>query len=456
MSRSAPLLLAAALLANAVAAPARADDGASEEKTFWTRETLTGDWGGLRTSAEEAGLKIGGTYTAEVLGNPKGGIKKRAVTTGNLQIDLDADFEKMAGWQGLTGHATMLSLHGRGLGSNFVGSLFAVRDIEAAPNTRLWSLWLQQKFADDKASVRLGQLPWQDEFMTSGYGATFINGAFGWPGGFSANLVNGAGGYPFATPGARLAVQPMEKTTLLVAAFAGDPAIGNPRGQDATRKNTDGLNFRLKSPPAFMVEGDFGEDKDAEGLPTMLKLGALVHTGRFDDPHWAANGVSQGSAASNGIPLGRRGNWLLYGIADTMLWRDADNTKRNIGAFVRLVGGPDDRNQMPYYGETGLNWQGMIEDRDEDVAGLAVAYGRMSRALAAQDRDSIRSGNGFGPIRDYEMAIEGIYRAQINPWWSVVPDAQYIVHPGGGAAWQGTSSRIPDAWVLGLRSVFKL
>ncbi|MBI3444467.1 MAG: carbohydrate porin [Magnetospirillum sp.] len=455
MARYPSAFLLAALMAASISVPVLAEE-AEAPKGLWERDTLTGDWGGLRSQAEDAGLKIGGTYTAEILGNPKGGNKQRAVATGNLQLDLDADFAKLADWQGLTFHLTALSLHGRGLGSNFVGSLFAVRDIEAAPNTRIWSLWLQQKFAGDAASIRLGQMPWQDEFMTSAYGATFLNGAFGWPGGFSANLVNGGGGYPFSTTGARLSVQPMDKTTLLFGVWDGDPAAGNIRGQDPSRKNTDGLNVRLKTPPVYLMEADYGDDKDAEGLPAMLKLGALIHSGRFDDPHWATNGVSLGSPNSSGIPAPRRGNWLLYGVADVMLWRDADAPKRNIGAFVRLVGGPDDRNQTPYYADTGLNWQGLIEDREDDIAGIGLAYGRMSRALAAQDRDSIRTGNSFGPVRDYEMVVEGTYRAQITPWWTVVPDAQYIVHPGGGAAWQGTSSRIPDAWVLGLRSVFKL
>lgn len=432
------------------AGPAAAGDD------LWTRDTLTGDWGGLRSAAEDQGLKLSGSYTGDVLGNPKGGIRRRAVAMGNLEIDLDADFAKLAGWDGLTFHISTFQLHGRGLSSNFVGNLFTVRDIEAAPNTRIWSMWLQQKFADEAASLRIGQMPWQEEFVISAYGAYFINGTFGWPIGFAQNLVNAGGAYPLATTGARLAVQPMDKASLIVAAFDGDPAAGNPRGQDPTRKNTDGLDIRLKTPPVFFVEGAYGGDKDSDGLPAMVKLGGWVHTGRFDDPRRASNGVPLGSPASSGIPMGRRGNWEVYGIADVMLWRDSEAPKRNVGAFTRLMGGPDDRNQMPWYGEVGLTWQGMLEDRDDDVAGIGLAYGRMSRALAAQDRDAIRFGTSNGPVRDYEAVAEVLYRAAVTPWWTVVPDVQYIAHPGGGAAWQGTSSRIPDAWVVGLRTVFKL
>ena len=46
---------------------AAADDEASSPG-FLGRDTLTGDWGGLRTRLDAAGLKLSGTYTGEVLG----------------------------------------------------------------------------------------------------------------------------------------------------------------------------------------------------------------------------------------------------------------------------------------------------------------------------------------------------------------------------------------------------
>ena len=434
-----------------------AEAAAEQPKGFWERDTLTGEWGGLRPALDDAGFKLTGNYTGEMLGNPKGGIRNRWVATGNLEIDVDADFAKLIGWEGLTFHLSSFQLHGRGMSNNFLGNQFTVRDIEAAPATRIWSMWFQQAFADNAASVRVGQMPWQEEFVVSAYGASFINGTFGWPIGFAANFVNAGGAYPLATTGARLSVNPADKMNIMVAAFDGDPAAGNQRGQDPTRKNVDGLNVRLKTPPVFFVEGRYGSPMDSdEGLPTMVKLGGWVHTGRFDDPHWSTNGTSLGSGTSTGIPMGHRGNWELYAIVDTMLWRDDTNPKRNIGAFTRLMGGPDDRNQMPYYGELGLNWQGMIEGRDDDIAGIALAYGRMSRALAAQDHDARLFGTSLAPSRDFELAFEALYRYAVTPWWTMIPDAQYIVHPGGGAAYPGTQRRIPDAAVLGVRSVFKL
>ena len=50
------------------------------------------------------------------------------------------------------------------------------------------------------------------------------------------------------------------------------------------------------------------------------------------------------------------------------------------------------------------------------------------------------------PIPDFEQNIEMTYLAQMSQWWTVQPDMQIIIHPGGSAA-------IPNAFVLGCRTV---
>ncbi len=56
-------------------------------------------------------------------------------------------------------------------------------------------------------------------------------------------------------------------------------------------------------------------------------------------------------------------------------------------------------------------------------------------------------------IRSYEAVLEANYSAQIAAGWTVQPDVQYIMHPGGGSTDPNSASgqRIPDALVFGLR-----
>jgi len=441
-------------------ASAVVDQQTASARGFWERDTLTGDWGGLRTSLEEGGIKIGGVYTGEALGNPSGGLRQRAVAEGLLEIDVDADFDKLMGWQGLTLHTSMLQIHGRSLSANFLSNQFPARDIEAAPAGRLWALWVQQNVLDDLASLKIGQIPEQEEFCISSNGAYFINATFGWPAGLSANMPSGGGSYPLAATGARVKIQPTPELAALVGVFNGDAApmigSGNP---DAQRRNRYGLNFDTNQPPHWLGEIQYGlnQGKDAEGLAAMLKLGGWYHAGRFLDQRYDNQGISLGSAATNSIARTYRGSWGIYGIVDQMLWKKPGSEDGGISGFTRVSASPEDRSPLPYYGEVGLTWKGMVETRDDDVAGIAVAYGRMSPALAGRDRDSISLGGGNTTVRDFEMVAELIYRAQLNPWFTLVPNAQYIMHPGGGTGYPDKpATRIPDATVIGLRAVLKL
>ncbi len=426
---------------------------------LWGRDTLTGDWGGWRSQLAEKGLKLSGVYTGEVLGDPSGGVKQRATAEGLLEVDVDGDLDALAGWKGATMHASLFQIHGRGLSSNFVGNQFTVRDIEAAPSTRLWSLWLQQSFAGDTMSLRVGQMPEQEEFVISTLGAYFMNGTFGWPIGLAANMPSGGGAYPLAMTGMRYKVDFDPQTSWMLAYFDGDPAPGPATAQpDPVRRNLYGLNFSFRDPPAVFTElaHSINQDKDSAGLPTTFKLGGWFHAGGFGDLHTDNAGLSLGNPASTGTPRQHRDDYGLYGIVDHMLWRRPGTDDVGIGIFTRQMVAPPDRNTLPYYGELGLTWKGMLPERDDDVAGLAVAYGAVSPDLAGRDRDANTFGTATA-VRDYEMAIETLYRAQVVPWGTLIPNVQYVVHPGYGTGLPDQpGKRIPDAVVVGLRMVLKL
>jgi len=434
-----------------------ADDEAAAVPHDPGSDTLTGDWGGWRAALVDAGVTIAGTYTGEVLGNPTGGLRRRAVAEGLLEVDVDLDGERLVGWEGLTLHTSLFQIHGRSMSSNFLANQFTVRDIEAAPAGRVWALWVQQSAFDDRASLRLGQMPEQEEFCVSANGAYFINGTFGWPIGFAANMPSGGGAYPLAMTGARLKLRPAPDLAALVAVFNGDPAPpGLGSDPDPQRRNRAGLNLDTNQPPHWFAELQYIVDSGPEH-PTMLKLGGWRHGGRFADLRLDEAGQPLASPASDGIAGTHRGSWGVYGVVDRMLWRDPDSPDGGIGAFTRLFASPEDRAAMPYYGEVGLTWIGVLPGRDDDVAGIALGYGRMSPALSARDRDQARLGGAANAVRDYEMVVELLYRARLAPWLTLVPDAQYIAHPGGGVGRpEEPARRIPDATVLGLRAVLSL
>src|ERR671920_1741863 len=84
---------------------------ASQPKSIWEQETLTGDWQGARTALKDRGIEIALTYINEVLDVVSGGLARRASYAGRLDLSIDADYEKLAGWKGASAHATIYQIH---------------------------------------------------------------------------------------------------------------------------------------------------------------------------------------------------------------------------------------------------------------------------------------------------------------------------------------------------------
>jgi porin len=136
----------------------------AQEEGLFERQTLTGDWGGVRKQLQDAGVALGGNYIAETLSNPTGGIRQLTIYQGLLTTSLKLDLEKLADWPGASFYVDVYQISGRGLSRNAIGNLLAVSDIEALSSTRLDDMWLQQEFLDHQASLRVGQIGLDDEF----------------------------------------------------------------------------------------------------------------------------------------------------------------------------------------------------------------------------------------------------------------------------------------------------
>jgi porin len=87
---------------------------------------------------------------------------------------------------------------------------------------------------------------------------------------------------------------------------------------------------------------------------------------------------------------------------------------------------------------------------------FGVSYAKISRDAAALDQDKLALNGPPYPIRNEEVLFELSYQAQIAPWWTVQPDLQYIVHPGGNVPDPASpNSTVGNAFVAGIRSTVK-
>ena len=441
----------------------------SATETWWTGNYGTGDWFVVRTTLEDKGVEISGGYTAEVWGNTTGGLKQGAVYTGLLDFGATVNLEKLIGWRGASVSTTWLWLSGRDASEDLVGNFLTISNIAGFNTLRMLELWFQQDFflrGDDEPpglSIRVGQFTADSEFVISDYGALFTNGTFGWPAFIYTNIPAGGPGYPMGALGVRVAANPWDWLTLQSAIFE-----GNVFDQDVNRH---GFRWDLNSNQGYFwlneIQGRWNQGDDAQWLPGQAKFGAWFHTADFADPFVDENGVPLADEGSSGNPQTHQWNYGFYWILDQMLYREPSRAEpavsglirdgksiaspkssvaaeaeepsnQGLGWFGRIAFGPQDRNFVGFYVESGLVYTGLIPTRDEDQVGVGFVYAQLTNG--ARRTLELEGSRGVGA----EMVLELAYQANLTPWLYIKPNAQFIINPGG-------TQDLGNAFVIGGR-----
>jgi porin len=460
-------------LAEPEAAQALEGDDAPKSalRQFAEQDYLLGDWGGVRSDLSERGVDFEFLYAGAVPTVLSGGIKRGSVYQGALLMMLNVDTAKLA-WENGTFRASSLWLHsGPEFSANHLGDLNKVSMLDFPDSLRLWELWYEHRFFDDRVSLKLGQLDIGMDFILPEYYTSlgmvsFLNQTFFYPT-MAFNVYDqpffprghhALASTPYAAPGARLRVD--ISPTLYTQAGVYD---GNPdRSHSGTRVKLSGSEGAL----AYFEAGfRRNQTEDSEGLPGNIKVGGWYHTDEFVDMYEGTFAAFDNYVAQHGIPLPpvspgearfRGGNYGFYILADHMLWRETNRTdpaNQGLIGFARAAVAPKDRNLAQLGVDGGLVYRGAIPTRDWDSLGVAVSYLEISDDLRRAQRDINALFGPFGPVlprADYELVVELNYRAQLTAWASLQVSLQRVFHPGGRIV-----ADIPDAWAFIVQSTLR-
>lgn len=388
-------------------------------------------------------------------------MRRRAILEGLLDLEIDVDLGPLVGWQGALLHTNLFQIHGAGLSRGTLDNIITVSGIEALPSSRVYELSFEQKLFDDRFSLRFGQLAADTEFAVTQTGTVFVNSTFGWPNNMAVVIPSGGPIYPLAVPGVRAKVVPNANFSLQVGVFDGDPAGPARSGADPDpqRRNRTGTNFRTNDPALVIAEAAYAYNIEpgSTGEAGTVTLGGWHHFGRFDSLRFDGNRVPLASPDSTGIARRFRGDSGLYGIIDQTIYREPDDPNDGASVFVRVAGGPSDRNLIDLYVDAGIAYKGLVPGRSDDTVGIAFALSRVSRTARAFDTDTILATGAPGPRRSSEAVLEATYQAVLGPGVTVQPDVQYIFRPSGGIAnpRDPDAGRIRNAAVFGLRTTIR-
>jgi len=414
-------VLAAVLATCAIHMQAIAEE---EPLPNWQKETLTGNWGGLRANLYKKGVDLGLTHKSDFLVNTSGGLKRGSAWLGHTEARLTLDLDKIFGWNSTTAFALYHSDLGSKFNTHYVGSFTGVDNIEVGTNTaQFYQAWLQKNILDDHVSLLAGLYAVDSEFYVTETSGLFVQPPYGVGTDFSQSGLNGPPVFPLGALAARVKLTSPDESFYVQAALAdavpGDP--DRPRGTHIKFGDGDGslAIVELGYTPQDKINPTEADSKQ-EPVEKFNKtaIGFWRYTAKFD--------------AIDGSPL-RRHNQGAYVIAERSLWMESNHTSQGLAGFLRIGFASESVNQSDWTSSVGLRYHGLITGRDDDIFGLALTVSHAG--------DKYRQANAS---EHEETSLEATYRAQITPFFAIQPTLQYIKNPSMDVA-------IKNVWVVGSR-----
>ncbi|MBV4533679.1 carbohydrate porin [Pseudomonas sp. SWRI107] len=404
---------------------ALASTGAFADTDLLTRDTLTGDWSGLRHQLEQDGVKVTGDYSGETAYNAHGGLHRSARYSQNIKLGVQFDLSKLYGLDNAGKvQLTINDRRGNSASEELVGNRLPIQENYGGLYTRLTELSYERTLFTPALNVKLGYMAMGNDLggLDSGILCNFMNAGFC---GHPLNMSGGSGwtNYPNAHLGGRIKYDFSPAWQLRVAAFNVDPqSNGNSsRAWHLGPKHTTGTVV-----PVELVYKRLAE------LAGEYKLGYY-----YDSSNVKRIGSSKEVA-------GRGGHYLLI---DQAVWNDPAMPGRSLHAFGQYSASSEAASPFTKWYGTGVVLYKPFANRPRDT--VALGYGRAVQNPRSRDvlqEAAFDAGQPFPNIDGAEQLIELSYGYQATPWLNLRPDVQYIVEPG---AFSGKD--IDNALVLGLQ-----
>ncbi len=395
-----------------------------DNTSIWQRETLTNGFFGLNDELADNGIEVGFSLTNIYQQNLQGGIsthRRAGRFAGSYDLEISADMQKLLGFEGgqLFLHAEGSWSKSQGIDTTSVGSAFGVNG-DAAPRRSIdvTELWYEQSMFDGTVLLRVGKMDLTGGFECHGCPVAFDTSAY-------AND---------------------ENTQFLNSAFVNNPTIPFPDyalgvallynpvpwwyvsagvvdAQNDSRETGFRTAFHKEDYFFYIVETGIITELDSTNGP----LPGTYRVGSWYDPQPKAN-----SDASKNY----RDDTGLYLSCDQLLTKENSDPQdsQGLGTFFRYGYAHSKTNDITNFWSLGLQYQGLLDGRDDDVMGLGFAQGVFSDQASTTYTE------------DYETAMELYYSAAVTPWLNISPSIQFVKNPGGNKS-------AGDAVVIGARAL---
>jgi porin len=383
-------------------------------ESWLNQPTMTGDWGGVRTTLANDGINFHAIYLGQVGTDTGGGKAQGTDYAQQVTLGADWDLQKLFNWQGAILHTYVEDRAGRPLSTDFTGSTILDDGVfGSGENFRLEELAYEQNLLNKRLNFLLGYYVLSSEFAYSPLlcGANFLsNGFCGHPQFLGVDTGFQLG--PVADWGGRVRVYPTPALYVAVGAFEVNPTyLENNKGFDL---NFDGATGAMV-PVEIGYTTSFGPDK----LVGHYKIGGIYDTSEVKDVEFN---------------IQRNGRYAGYLMVDQQVWKDSADPQRNIAVFGE-AGIADKRTATEdSWLEAGFVYQGIIPSRPEDSLNFGYIHATTNpRLLNGEGVILAKEGMSSFILEPNQQLIEVGYNIAVAKWFSFTPDFQYFWNPGSTA-----------------------
>ena len=248
---------------------------------FVAADHMTGDWGGLRERLFVAGIEVFAFDNSIFNGNVSGGIHPgHATIVNDAFVGLKFDLEKLVGWNGGLFVISGIDRAGEDLTTKYVGSIYSVQQMVGGQRPFLYQVYLQQKFANKKVTLKLGRFSASDDFNASPfYGYSLNNGIDG----DIRNVLfdTRCSAYPFPVWAAAVLLDPTPELNLRFGIFqtSKDMFDNTEHGLDWSIRGEDGYTAIAQFGwlPQFFKQPVTSDASDGKGSATPVLKGMPGH-----------------------------------------------------------------------------------------------------------------------------------------------------------------------------------
>lgn len=410
-------------------------------------EHLFGDWGGQRTNLLRHGIDVGLDNTNEFAGNVTGGTKRNSTNAGQSGLEVDVDWEKLAGLKGFSTHVVIVGRYGASASNGFGDTLSPVQEIYGSGGNvfaKLVYAYGEQRLFDSHLDIAFGRMPVGGDFAASPLNCTFMNNILcGNPKSLVGNIA-GFTAWPSSTWGVRARYRPVAQIYIEAGIYEVSRAV---YGNEAGYRSNFTINTDRDAGGEFPVEigwePQFGHDK----LGGHYRLGMAWDTSAY--PVWGADINNGAIDVTKEAQKYQRTNDQFWALMDQMVVRNGSGSNDGLILLAGYVHDNADvlaRSDQAY---AGLYDKDFWHARPSDIIGFLYTHqtmsGRLSGEQALEAEQGLTLANGATGVQRFQDLLELNYTIHVSDGVTFEPDVQYIFKPNAQA-------NIPDAAVFGFRS----